>query len=119
VLDRFPELKVIITHGGGATPYLLGRLLEGPLHRSDVQVKSRYPFDHYLRRFYYDSCTYHPTSLQYLASLVGYDNIVFGTNAPGSPDLAPTLIDQLPGLTEAARSKLLFENAQRLFGPQD
>jgi aminocarboxymuconate-semialdehyde decarboxylase len=112
VMDRFPELRVVITHGGGAAPFLLGRLIEGPKHREPV--KSKYPFDHYLKRFYYDACTYHMAPLEYLASLVGYDNIVFGTNFPGSPEAAPTLVKQL-NIGEADRAKVLAGNARRIF----
>lgn len=115
VLDNFPALKVVITHGGGATPYLLGRLLEGTLHRRDPKIKSKYPFDYYLKRFYYDACTYHPAPLQYLASLVGYDNILFGTNFPGSPEAAPTVICQLADVSESDKRKMLGDNAKKIY----
>lgn len=114
VLDRFPELKVVITHGGGATPFLLGRLIDGPLHREPV--KSKYPFDHYLKRFYYDACTYHAAPLKYLVSLVGFDNIMFGTNFPGSPDAAPTIINQLQNVSDVDKKKMLSSNAKSVFG---
>ncbi len=116
VLDRFPEMKVVITHGGGATPYLLGRFLEGPLHRGDTKVKCEHAFDYYLKnRFYFDSCTYHPAPLEYLASLVGWDRILFGTNYPGSPEAAPKVINQLNDIPEPDKRKVLGENARRLY----
>lgn len=116
VLDRFPEMRVVVSHGGGATPYLLGRLLEGPLHRGDTKAKNEHPFDYYMKnRFYFDSCTYHPAPLDYLASLVGWDRILFGTNYPGSPEAAPKVIQQVKGISESDKRKILSENAKKVY----
>src|SRR5690348_12119029 len=68
--DRYPDLNVIASHGGGTLPYLVGRFEKG----DEVEISSRRrmqrkPSD-YLRHIYYDSITYDLGALQYLVSVV-------------------------------------------------
>jgi aminocarboxymuconate-semialdehyde decarboxylase len=81
-LDRYPNLKLIVAHGGAALPYLVGRLEKG----DEVELASRrrmtaHPID-YLRRLYYDCITYDLGALRYLISVVGADRVLFGTDWP-------------------------------------
>jgi aminocarboxymuconate-semialdehyde decarboxylase len=80
--DRFPNLKVIASHGGGTLPYLVGRFEKG----DEVELPSRRqmkrkPTD-YLRHIHYDCITYNPGALQYLISVVGPGQVMFGTDWP-------------------------------------
>ncbi len=36
VLEQFPKLKVVFAHGGGAFPYLIGRITHGHDVRPDL-----------------------------------------------------------------------------------
>jgi aminocarboxymuconate-semialdehyde decarboxylase len=81
-LDRNPNVKLIVAHGGAALPYLIGRLEKG----DEVELASRrrmtaHPID-YLRRLYYDCITYDLGALRYLISVVGADRVLFGTDWP-------------------------------------
>jgi aminocarboxymuconate-semialdehyde decarboxylase len=81
-LDRYPNLKLIVAHGGAAMPYLVGRFEKG----DEVELASRrrmtaHPID-YLRRLYYDCITYDLGALRYLISVVGADRVLFGTDWP-------------------------------------
>ena len=81
-LDRYPNLKLIVAHGGAAMPYLVGRFEKG----DEVELPSRrrmtaHPID-YLRRLYYDCITYDLGALRYLISVVGADRVLFGTDWP-------------------------------------
>jgi aminocarboxymuconate-semialdehyde decarboxylase len=81
-LDRFQSLKLIAAHGGGALPYLVGRMRKG----NEVELPSRRrmllePID-YLRRIWYDCITYDPGALRYLISVVGAERVLFGTDWP-------------------------------------
>jgi aminocarboxymuconate-semialdehyde decarboxylase len=67
-LDRHPDLKLIAAHGGGALPYLVGRMTATPTD--------------YLRRLWYDCITYDLGALRYLISVVGADRVLFGTDWP-------------------------------------
>jgi aminocarboxymuconate-semialdehyde decarboxylase len=81
-LDRYPNLKLIVAHGGAALPYVIGRLEKG----DQVELASRrrmtaHPLD-YLRRLYYDCITYDLGALRYLISVVGAERVLFGTDWP-------------------------------------
>jgi aminocarboxymuconate-semialdehyde decarboxylase len=81
-LDQFPNLKLIVAHGGAALPYLVGRFEKG----DEVELPSRrrmtaHPLE-YLRRMYYDCITYDLGALRYLISVVGADRVLFGTDWP-------------------------------------
>ena len=113
-LDKYPTLTFIATTGGGAMPYVAGRL------ESRSGNKAKQPVYSYLRRFYYDSLTYWPPSLRYLAEMVGADRIVLGTDnmyGPGSnqiTDQPHSIIDQA-NFNDQDRDLILRGNLKRLF----
>ena len=114
-LDKYPKLIPIIAHGGGALPYVAGRLDARGGGRSNLKR----PFPEYLRRFYYDALVYYPIALRYLIDLVGVDRIMLGTDnmyGPGNQmaEYPHTVIDQL-NLPEDQRDLILRGNAKRLF----
>jgi aminocarboxymuconate-semialdehyde decarboxylase len=122
-MDKYPDLNIIICHGGGAFPYVVGRL-----DRGGGGGRLKYPVHSYIRRFYFDNLTWYPLSLKYLIDLVGSDRVVVGTDNMGAPAAgrggaaAPTgpvpgphsVIDQLD-LTEGDRDLILRGNLKRLF----
>ena len=112
-LDRYPELTFIAVGGGGAIPYVAGRLE----YRSGGRLPR--PLPHYLRRFYYDALVYWPVSLRYLTDVVGTDRVVLGTDnmfGPGDQmmEQPDSIIDQV-GYAEADRDLILRGNLKRLF----
>ncbi len=84
-LDRFPGLKLLVSHAGGALPYLAGRLdgcVAGNPHPS---IRLRHAPSDYLRMMYFDAISYQAPTLSLLISLVGADRILFGTDHPFFP----------------------------------
>jgi aminocarboxymuconate-semialdehyde decarboxylase len=82
VLDRFPRLKLIVSHGGGTFPYLAGRF--DCLHaRSDAKATRDIARDKpsaYIGRLHYDTILHNPRALQFLADCVGVERMVIGTD---------------------------------------
>jgi aminocarboxymuconate-semialdehyde decarboxylase len=91
VLDRFPNLQIVLMHGGGFLPYQYGRLD----HARDVRPEpgqngAGMPRD-YLRRFLFDSIVFSPRVLRYLVDAVGADRVLLGTDYPfDMGDYTPT-----------------------------
>jgi len=79
VMDRFPKLEVVLPHGGGALPSLIGRIEHGWRVRPECKHLPRSPRD-YLRRFHYDTITHSTEGLTYLIDLVGADRILLGSD---------------------------------------
>ena len=112
-LDRHPDLRVMVPHGGGMLPFQLGRL--------DFQAKvfggrERAPSE-YLSHFYFDTVLHDPRALEFLVEVVGIDNVVLGSNYPGWDDLPIwEMVRTLPSLDDEAKGKILGRNAvERLF----
>lgn len=85
VLHRHPDLDVCISHGGGAMPYLFGRMAAAAEKRPWAPDWLAEPgaFERLLSRVWFDSHVHHRPALDLLAEVVGSDRIVFGTNFAG------------------------------------
>jgi predicted TIM-barrel fold metal-dependent hydrolase len=57
VMDRCPDLKICLAHGGGYTCFGIGRMDRGWQVRSEARAHIRQPPSTYLGRFYYDCIT--------------------------------------------------------------
>jgi aminocarboxymuconate-semialdehyde decarboxylase len=87
VLDRFPELTLILSHGGGYFPYQAGRF--DRVYRDMPEgVAPEQPPSAYLRRFFYDTILHYPAALRYLRDLVGSDRLLLGTDYPFPMDVS-------------------------------
>jgi aminocarboxymuconate-semialdehyde decarboxylase len=80
LLDRFPRLQICLAHGGGALPYLVGRLDRVYKVRREGREKARRKPSAYLRRFHYDTVVHSDLVLRYLVDRVGNDRVVVGSD---------------------------------------
>jgi len=116
-LDRFPTLDVVLVHGGGFLPYHVGRFDRGHATRAEARIDGAAPPSGYLRRFHYDTLVQFSPALAYLVKVVGEDRVLLGSDHPfwlGDP--TPTRIVREAGLSRAAETAILGDNAARLFG---
>lgn len=81
VLERFPRLRIILSHGGGALPHLIGRLRQGFRVRPECQERAHDPIAA-LKRLYYDTVVFDATVLRHVVELVGAEQVVLGTDYP-------------------------------------
>jgi predicted TIM-barrel fold metal-dependent hydrolase len=77
VLERHRTLRVVAAHGGGALPFLIGRL-EGT-HRL---VGGEAAIRESAGRLLLDAALYEPEAVRLAAALVGSDQLMFGTDHP-------------------------------------
>jgi 4-oxalmesaconate hydratase len=78
VFEKFPSLKLIVPHGGGAIPYHMGRFRAWSVRRGGPT------FDEKLRQLHFDTCTYDKNALELLFKTVGADRVLFATEKPGT-----------------------------------
>jgi predicted TIM-barrel fold metal-dependent hydrolase len=82
LLDKYPDVKILLAHGGGFLPYQIGRMNKGYEKWSRVSASLQAPPEDYLRRFWFDSVLWNETSLKYLIEMVGEDKVVPGSDFP-------------------------------------
>jgi aminocarboxymuconate-semialdehyde decarboxylase len=82
VFDRWPEVRIVMAHGGGYLPHYYGRHDRNFTNRPETARNISAKPSQYLGRFYYDTCVYVPHVLEELVDLVGADHIVLGSDWP-------------------------------------
>jgi aminocarboxymuconate-semialdehyde decarboxylase len=118
VLDRFPRLRIVLSHGGGTFPYLTGRfdcMHERMDRKQQGNVAQNVPSS-YLRRFYYDTILHDPAILKWLADRVSADRIVLGSDYSFPPaDLDPVGTARKAGFSDADFKAIAEDNPRVLF----
>jgi len=85
VLDRHPGLDVCVSHGGGGTALLVGRMAKGARKRpwSPPALRVEGAFEQRLKRLWFDTHVDHPQIMPLLTAVVGGEHLVYGTNFAG------------------------------------
>jgi predicted TIM-barrel fold metal-dependent hydrolase len=81
--EKFPDVKMIFSHGGGTMPYLIERFTG--IARSNPQYAAFTPERvlNALRHFFYDvAIVAHPAPLSALTALIPVSQIVYGSDSP-------------------------------------
>jgi aminocarboxymuconate-semialdehyde decarboxylase len=82
-LDRFPNLKICIPHGGGFVPFQLGRLEYASQKKLTASIRNRRPASEYLTNFYFDNVVHDARARKLLMQVMGPDHIFVGSNYGG------------------------------------
>ncbi len=117
-LDDLKHLRILLAHGGGCMPYLIGRFAHGHKMHSDVRVNSGTLPTDLLRRFYFDALLLDAQATRYLIDKVGADHVVIGTDDPFDmgPEFPVAAIDEVPGLTGTEREQICGRTALEMLG---
>jgi predicted TIM-barrel fold metal-dependent hydrolase len=84
-MERYPDLRIILSHAGGTIPFVAWRLTLGKLVPS-LDAKAPQGAIAYLKRFYYDTAlSASPYALSALNALVDPSHILFGSDFPFLP----------------------------------
>jgi 4-oxalmesaconate hydratase len=79
LFSRFPGLRLIIPHGGGAAPYHWGR------YRGLADMLKQPSLDtHVMNNVFFDTCVYHQPGIDLLAEVIDTKNILFGSEMVGA-----------------------------------
>jgi 4-oxalmesaconate hydratase len=120
VFSDFPELRMVIPHGGGAVPYHWGRF------RGLAQDMGKPPLDELLLgNVFFDTCVYHQAGIDCLLAVIPPDNVLFASEMIGAvrgidPETGHHFDDtrrylDAAGLGEAERTKIFETNARRVY----
>jgi len=116
VMDKFPNLKFIVSHLGGAIPYLAERIQNCYEAYPECQENISGPAIEYLRDFYYDTVSFFEPALMCAYALAGAERLVLGSDYPhviGDIDEAVTSIAQLK-IPEREKELIYSGNILRL-----
>ena len=118
VMDKYPDLRICLSHGGGYTCFGAGRMDRGWQVRSEARVNINTPPSNYLNRFYYDCLTHSEPALRMLIDSVGADKVLFGTDWPFDMciDWPVSWVLGLESLTQDEKEAILYKNLENLLG---
>ncbi|MDP7371259.1 MAG: amidohydrolase family protein [Nitrospinota bacterium] len=117
-LERYPDLKLCLSHSGGMALWTQGRLDHGFSAIPACQGVIDRPPSEYLKRMYFDTIAHRPEALRYVADIVGAGRIVMGTDYlfhVADPDPVKT-VASIPGLTGDERASIEGSLAAYLLG---
>src|SRR5690242_4908744 len=120
LFTRFPALRFVIPHGGGAVPYHWGRF------RGLAERLGRPPIGpHLLGNVSFDTCVYHQPGIDLLLRVIGPDNVLFASEMIGAvrgadPDTGIEWDDtrryvEAAGLSADDLFKVFEGNARRVY----
>ena len=121
LFEKFPKLRFLIPHGGGAVPYHWGRFrgLAQNMNIPDLNQKL-------LNNIYFDTCVYHQPGINLLTEVIPVKNILFASETFGAvKDIDPNTgfyfddtrryIDEVKSLSEKDRAMIFEGNARKIF----
>lgn len=120
VFEDFPELKLIIPHAGGSTPFQFNR------QRSLNALRGKRPFEEMVRHLYFDLAIYDEDSMEMTVRKLGADRVLYATEMFGTAkaidpktgkafDDTVGMVRSIPGLSKVDQDMIFFGNARRLY----
>ncbi len=120
VLERYPNIRWIVSHAGGTAPYLVQRFAMGETIMPNLLKKAPKGARAYLSQLHYDTTTAaNPTVFGALTTVVPTNQILFGSDYPYMQE--PLIRETEQGITdyngfdEPTCRDIERENALRLF----
>ena len=123
VLEDFPRLKIVASHGGGGICETISRMdyayelqdeafFLGPY----APMRIKHPPSDYLKKMYLDTVTYNPPAVRMVLDWMGADRVIYGSDAPPLTSLKPRAIKLIRDLDipPADKEKIFAGNAKRL-----
>ena len=116
VVERFPGIRWVLGHLGGAIPYIAERLDRGYEAFPECRANLHRPPSTYLRQFYYDTVNFDAGALRLAVEFAGAGHILAGSDYPHRIGSLRAMRESLSRLDvpTADRALMLGGNAARL-----
>lgn len=110
LMEHCPDLKIVMSHTGGALPYQSGRM-----DKNTKAANLPRPVSEYMKRMYTDTVSPHSAGMKFAIEYYGVENVMYGSDYPcWEPAEALRLIAEIP-LSAADKQKLFVDNVRRIF----
>ncbi|MEH7083605.1 amidohydrolase family protein [Neobacillus drentensis] len=116
LLEKFPKLKIILSHGGGNFSTLLPRLNHGWETMDEMkQICPKRPSE-YAKKMYYDTLVYDVKTLKYLTDTIGSRQLMIGSDYPFiiREKFPGHWLEEL-GISPEMTDAIKYQNALQLF----
>ena len=111
IMERHPNLKVFLSHAGGALPYQSGRM-----NKNSMAAKLPLPASAYLKRMYTDTVSPQSAGIKFAVDYYGVDRVLFGSDYPCWNSEESLKFFAEATLSAVEQEKVYSANARRLFG---
>lgn len=119
VAEKYPKIKWVLGHLGGAIPYLAERLDRGyeayPQCREHIGKR---PSEYLKTNFYYDTVNFDVSALRFAIDFAGADHVIAGSDYPHQIGSLESMVSSINALniTKADKAAIFGGNAQRILG---
>ena len=114
LMEYCPNLKIIMSHTGGALPYQSGRM-----DKNSKKANLPRPVSEYMRRMFTDTVNPSSAGMKFAIEYYGIDSVMYGSDYPcWEPSEALRLLDEVP-LSAEDKNKLYRDNVRRIFNLPD
>jgi len=118
VPKTFPRIRWVLSHLGGAIPYLAERLDRGYEAFADCREHIDQPPSTYLKCFYFDTVNFDPRAIELAIGFAGAEHVLAGSDYPHQIGSIPKMLGSVRAIdvSEGDRERILGENAAALLG---
>lgn len=113
--DRFPNLKLIASHAGGALPYIASRMDHWHRTFDELRVNTKHTPGDYLGHIYYDAVIYENLALQLCLAAGGSEHVLYGSDYPHKVGDMSGCLQRVDELSSGTARAVRGANAERIF----
>ena len=114
-IDRFPNLKLIASHAGGALPFIASRMDHWHRIYDELRVNTKHAPGDYLGHIYYDAVIYEHHALELCLGAGGAEHVLYGSDYPHKVGDMSGCLARVDALAAGTARAVRGANAERIF----